>query len=639
VEPVLEWINGPSHSLGDRPEHTSARYTSAMPKKTNGERSPLEQELRLLYQAIAASSNGIVISDPRRSDNPLVYVNRSFELMTGYSAEEVLGRNCRFLQGSDGDQPVLNEVRAAIREERDCQVLLRNYRKDGTLFWNELRLSPVHDARGRLINFVGAQNDVTERKQAEEELQRAHDELEDRVRQRTARLAEANAELQREIAERRELEAQLTHQAFHDPLTGLPNRTLFLDRLDLALERAGGWGGEVAVLFMDLDDLTVVNDSLGHEVGDMVLLAVAERLENAMLAEETVARFGGDEFAVLLEKVEASSDAAMVAERILERFGEPLVMEGREIAIRPSIGIALGNALQNTAEELLRYADTAMYQAKRQDDDYRVFEPAMYEKASRRLKLENDMRRAIEGEEFVVWYQPIVDLQTGEVAVVEALVRWEHPEQQGLIAPSQFISVAEETGLVVPMGRWVLEEACRQGARWQQKHPRVPPLVVSVNLSAKQLQHPDVAETIEETLRVTGLDARYLSLDITETVYIEALKGHTAALNKIKRIGVRFSIDDFGTGYSSLAYLKRLPVDILKIDKSFIKGIGEDIEDKAIVQMIIELAHTLGMEVVAEGVESEEQAEQLKEMGCDRGQGIYFSKPLSPKEASRFLAR
>src|ERR687893_2760149 len=250
-----------------------------MPGETNGEHRSVEPELRLLYQAIAASSNGITISDPGQPDNPLIYVNRSFELMTGYSAEEVLGSNCRFLQGPEGDQPALDEVRAALREERDCSVLLRNYRKDGTPFWNEFRLSPVHDARGRLVNFVGVQNDVTERKHAEEGLRHARDELEERVRQRTARLAEANARLQREIAERRGLEEQLTHQAFHDPLTGLPSRTLFLDRLDLALERAGWWGGEVAVLFMDLDDFKVVNDSLGYEVGDLVLLAGARAPE------------------------------------------------------------------------------------------------------------------------------------------------------------------------------------------------------------------------------------------------------------------------------------------------------------------------------------------------------------------------
>jgi EAL domain-containing protein (putative c-di-GMP-specific phosphodiesterase class I) len=263
----------------------------------------------------------------------------------------------------------------------------------------------------------------------------------------------------------------------------------------------------------------------------------------------------------------------------------------------------------------------------------------MYEQALRRLKLESDLRRAIENEEFVVCYQPIVNLQTGETSGVEALVRWQHPEQQGLLAPSQFIPVAEEAGLVVPMGRWVLEEACRQGAKWQQEHPHVPPLVMSVNLSAKQLQHPDVAETVEQTLEETGFDARCLTLDITETLYIEALAGNTAALDKLKKMGVDISIDDFGTGYSSLAYLKRLPAETLKIDRSFIKGIGEDIEDTAIVRMIIELAHTLGMEAIAEGVESKNQAEQLKEMGCDRGQGYYFAKPLPPEAATEFLAR
>jgi EAL domain-containing protein (putative c-di-GMP-specific phosphodiesterase class I) len=314
-------------------------------------------------------------------------------------------------------------------------------------------------------------------------------------------------------------------------------------------------------------------------------------------------------------------------------------VEGRKFVIRPSIGIALGNARQKTAEDLLRDADTAMYEVKGREDHYRVFDPNMYEQALRRLKLESDLRRAIENEEFVVCYQPIVNLQTGETSGVEALVRWQHPEQQGLLAPSQFISVAEEAGLVVPMGRWVLEEACRQGAKWQQEHPHVPPLVMSVNLSAKQLQHPDVAETVEETLKETGFDAHYLSLDITETLYIEALEGNTAALDKLKKMGVRISIDDFGTGYSSLAYLKRIPADALKIDKSFIKGIGEDLEDTAIVRMIIELAQTLGMEVIAEGVESEEQAQQLKEMGCDRGQGFYFAEPLPPQAIAEFLAR
>jgi EAL domain-containing protein (putative c-di-GMP-specific phosphodiesterase class I) len=352
-----------------------------------------------------------------------------------------------------------------------------------------------------------------------------------------------------------------------------------------------------------------------------------------------LARFGGDEYTVLVEAVENPEDAVRVAERIIEVLRKPFVVDSRELSLKASIGIALGEARQKSVQDLLRNADTAMYQAKGRDEDYRVFEAAMYEQALRRLKLEGDLKRAIENEEFVVCYQPIVDLQTVEVWGVEALVRWEHPEWQGLLAPSQFISVAEEAGLVVPMGRWVLEEASRQRVRWHQEHPHVPPLVMSVNLSAKQLQHPDVAETVEETLKETGFDAHYLSLDITETLYIEALEGNTAALDKLKKMGVRISIDDFGTGYSSLAYLKRIPADALKIDKSFIKGIGEDLEDTAIVRMIIELAQTLGMEVIAEGVESEEQAQQLKEMGCDRGQGFYFAEPLPPQAIAEFLAR
>jgi diguanylate cyclase (GGDEF)-like protein/PAS domain S-box-containing protein len=443
-----------------------------------------------------------------------------------------------------------------------------------------------------------------------------------------------------DITEEKALEGRLEYQATHDLLTDLPNRRLFMDRVEQALRhtRRRRRGRKVAVLYMDLDNFKVVNDSLGHEMGDRLLVAVGERLRGCLRPEDTLARFGGDEFTVLVEDVENPEDAVRVAERIIEALREPFVADSRELFLKPSIGIALGEARQKTVEDLLRDADTAMYQAKGRDDHYRVFEPAMYEQALRRLKLESDLRRAIEDEEFVVCYQPIVDLQTEEVWGVEALVRWEHPEWQGLLAPSQFIPVAEEAGLVVPMGRWVLEEACRQGVKWQREHPHVPPLVISVNLSAKQLQHPDMAETVEEILEKTGFEASCLSLDITETVYIEALEGNTAALDKLKKMGVCISIDDFGTGYSSLAYLKRLPAETLKIDKSFIRGIGEDVEDTAIVQMIVELAHTLGMEVIAEGVESEQQAEQLKEMGCDRGQGFYFAEALSREEATTFLS-
>jgi len=323
-----------------------------------------ERELRLLYRAVAASSNGITISDSTAPDEPLTYVNRSFELMTGYSSEEVLGRNCRFLQGDDRDQQSLLVVRVALREGRDCEVLLRNYRKDGTPFWNELRLSPVHDERGRLVNFVGVQNDVTERKRAEEELRRAHAELDERVRRRTARLAEANARLKREIAERRELEQQLTHQAFHDPLSGLPNRSLFMDRLELALTGALKRGAKVAVLLAKLDGFRSVNNSLGYEAGDRLLLAIAERLENTVGPRGMVAHFGGDQFAVLLEDVANVGDAARVARRIEEGLRRPLDMGGVERAVTMSIGIGLSTPQWEPPGEIVRRADAAMYHAK-----------------------------------------------------------------------------------------------------------------------------------------------------------------------------------------------------------------------------------------------------------------------------------
>jgi diguanylate cyclase (GGDEF)-like protein/PAS domain S-box-containing protein len=323
-----------------------------------------EQELRLLYRAVAASSNGIAISDSKVANDPLIYVNRSFELMTGYSSEEVLGRNCRFLQGDDRNQSALLEIRAALREGRDCEVLLRNYRKDGTLFWNELRLSPVHDERGRLVNFIGVQNDVTERRRAEEELRRTHAELDERVRQRTARLAEANARLEREIAERRELEEQLTHQAFHDPLTGLPNRSLFLDRLELSLTGSLGRGIRVAVLLVNLDDFRTINEALGYEAGNRVLLAVAERLENAVGSRGTTGHLGGDRFAVLLEDVTSADDAVRVVRWIEEGLREPLDLEGSERVVTASIGIGLSASYWEPPEEILSRADGAMYRAK-----------------------------------------------------------------------------------------------------------------------------------------------------------------------------------------------------------------------------------------------------------------------------------
>jgi diguanylate cyclase (GGDEF)-like protein/PAS domain S-box-containing protein len=438
--------------------------------------------------------------------------------------------------------------------------------------------------------------------------------------------------------ERRRAEERLRYQAFHDLLTSLPNRQLFVDRLEQATRRTRRTRGcEVGVLFMDLDNFKVINDSLGHKQGDALLSTVAERLRGCMRPQDTLARFGGDEFTVLLEEVANPNEAVRVAERLLERLRDPFVLDGREVTVTASIGIALGTASTKNAEELLRDADTAMYRAKGQETPkkYEFFDRSMYERVLVRLNLENEMHRALERDDFVLHYQPIVNLYTGEACGMEALLRWQHPDK-GLMHPYQFVPVAEESGLIVPIGNRMMEDACKLAKVLQRSRPR--PFFTSVNFSAKQLEHPDSVYCVNEVLRKTGLQASLLHLDITETSYIRAAEAHKSNLDNLKALGAGISIDDFGMGYSSLSYLKRLPADTLKVDKSFVAGLGEDVQDTAIVRTIIELAHTFGMAVVAEGVESKEQAEQLREMGCDMAQGFYFAKPMPPEEALALLA-
>ncbi|WP_166178451.1 sensor domain-containing protein [Rubrobacter tropicus] len=497
------------------------------------------------------------------------------------------------------DRERLSEViNGALVGHKPYDVEHRIVRPNGEVRWLHRRAEVVRDEAGEPLRVVGTVHDLTQRKA---------------------------------------LEAQLKHRAYHDPLTDLPNRALFVDRLGQALRRTRRQRGrKVAVLFVDLDNFKVVNDSLGHEVGDLLLVVLAERLRRCLRPEDTLARFGGDEFTVLVEDVGDPVDAVQVAERITAELRRPFSLEGRELFASASIGIALGGSYSRGPEELLRDADTAMYRAKEEGSDYCMFDPRMYERAVRRLELENDLRKAVESGELAVRYQPMVCLQTGETRGVEALVRWYHP-RRGLLDPSDFVPIAEESGLITPVGTKVLEEACGQAKEWQDSHPHTPPLVLSVNLSAKQLQRTELAGTVEQILEKTGLEASCLTLDVTETVYVKALEGNTAALDGLKKAGVRISIDDFGVGYSSLSYLKRLPADILKIDRSFVAGLGEDMEDTAIVRMVIELAHTLGMEVVAEGVEKGEQATSLREMGCDMAQGYHFARPLRPEEVPRFL--
>ena len=441
--------------------------------------------------------------------------------------------------------------------------------------------------------------------------------------------------------ERKALGELLEHQASHDSLTGLPNRRLFLGRLKQAFRRHGrrGGGEKAAVLFMDLDNFKTVNDSLGHEAGDELLLAVGERMRGCLRPEDTLARFGGDEFTVLVDNVGDPADAVRVAERIMDAHREPFDLGGQEVFVKLSIGIALGDADAASPEDLLRDADTAMYRAKKEGlRGYRVFEPVMYEQALRRMMLENDLRRAIERDELGVRYQPIFSLKLDRVVAMEALLRWEHPDL-GTILPAEFVPLAEETGLIVPIGRWVLKEACRQAREWQGRFPSDPPLMMGVNLSLRQFQDPGLAEDVARTLRETGLEPSNLALEITESVAMHDVDSTVATLEKLKSMGVWLVIDDFGTGNGSLFYLtSRFKMDHLKIDSSFVSEFIDDPDNPAIVPGLIEFAHAVGLRVIAEGVETSAHLESLKEMGCELVQGNHIAKPLAPAAASERLA-
>jgi len=567
------------------------------------ERQGLEERLReaeVRYRTLVEHIPAVTYTDRIDDVSSAIYMSPQVEGMLGYTPEEWLedpGLWPRILHPHDKER-ILAEARRTDETGDPFSVEYRAISKDGRVVWVRDEAVLVKDGRDTPLFWQGVIHDVTERKA---------------------------------------LEDRLEHRAFHDPLTDLPNRQLFVDRLGQALRRTRRHQGRVAVLFLDLDEFKVVNDSLSHEVGDLLLTVVAQRLGRCLRPEDTLARFGGDEFVVLLEAVDDPAEAVRVAERITEELRRPFVLEERQLYAAASIGVSVGHARTHGPDGLLREADTAMYRAKAEGSGYEVFDPAMHDRAVTRLELENDLRRAIEEDEFVVHYQPIVNLQTGELWGMEALVRWEHPER-GLLNPDEFVPVAEESGLVVPMGELVLGEACRRAVEWQREFPLTRPLAMSVNLSGRQLRRPDLHEVIGRALAETGLPASSLRLDITETVYIGALEANTAALDRLRALGIRVSLDDFGSGYSSLSYLKRLPTNILKIDRSFTKGLGLEVEDTAIVQTVVDLAHILGMEVVAEGVEIEEQETLLREMGCDFAQGYLFSKPLPPEAVSEFLA-
>jgi diguanylate cyclase (GGDEF)-like protein len=443
-------------------------------------------------------------------------------------------------------------------------------------------------------------------------------------------------DLRRDIEQRQALEAQLTHQAFHDALTDMPNRTLFANRTQHAIDRSRKSGLRVAVLFVDLDGFKTINDSLGHEVGDQLLVELSARLRASSTEGTLVARLGGDEFAVLLEEVTESASPMRLAQSTLDLLSRSTWLGGREVSVEASIGIATSTLDTQHAGELLRNADMAMYTAKHAGKGrYAVFQEGMRGALLARLDLEADLRRALDQHEFVVHYQPVLALSDERIIGVEALVRWQHP-RRGLLAPGEFIALAEETGLIVPLGRWVLRQACEDVASWQRTRSDESPLQLSVNLSSRQLQDPDLAADLTATLGESGLAPGSLVLELTESILMRDTASNRTLLQDLRRRGALLAIDDFGTGYSSLAYLLSFPIDVLKIDRVFVERLATDGTSFAVTQAIVSLGHSLGLRVVAEGIEQRNQVELLKELRCDAGQGFYFDRPL---DASKLAAR
>jgi diguanylate cyclase (GGDEF)-like protein/PAS domain S-box-containing protein len=558
-----------------------------------------EEELHFQAMLLEAVGQSVVATD---LEGKVLYWNRAAQEIYGWSSEEALGRSLRDLTVCEESLEKVEEVGSVLRAGRawSGETLLR--RKDGSHVPVLGTASPLFDDRGSLVGMIGVSTDISERKT---------------------------------------LEAELERRASHDPLTGLPNRPAFVDRLEQALQRTRrrkNSRNKVGVLFMDLDGFKTINDSLGHEAGDRFLVTVAERLKNRLRPEDVLARFGGDEFAVLLEDVANVTEAIWVAQRIAEGLQEPLAVNSHQVSVSTSVGIALGSANTNDDPEgMLRKADAAMYQAKEQGPGrYAVFDPAMQERAQERLELEAELRKALERGEFLLYYQPEVSLRDGTIVGFEALLRWQHP-QRGLLKPQAFMPLAEETDLIVPIGRWVLEEACGQAKRWEEERPCAPPATIEVNLSSRQLVRRGLTRTIEEVLTRADIEAHRLALDLTETTLIKASEDNAQALDALKKMGIRLHLDDFGTGYSSLSYLKRFPVDRVNVDKSFVKGLGENATDTALVRMSIDLCHTMGVEVLAEGVETSEQAALLRDVGCDMGQGYYFAQPLLGEELAERL--
>ncbi|MGV0106613.1 EAL domain-containing protein [Nostoc sp. DSM 114167] len=596
-------------------------------------RAAVEKERQRYQDLFEFAPDGYLVTD---TNGIIQEANHVAAALLGVQQKYLVGKPL-ILFIAQQDRQSFNSQINNLQEIRNWEIHLEP--RKGKPFPANVKASVVYDLEKKHLGWRWLLCNISERQQAEEMLYRAYSELEIRVAERTAELVKANQKLLNEITERKRVESQLLHLAFHDTLTGLANRVAFMNRLKHAINYSKRHSDYLyAVLFIDLDRFKVINDSLGHLNGDQLLLAIASRLQICVRSIDTAARLGGDEFTILLEGIQDVSDAIKVAERIQKELALPFELDGQEVFITASIGIALSSTVDyQHPEELLRDADTAMYRAKMIGRArYELFNSDMYADALARLQLETDLRRAIEREEFRVYYQPIVSLASGSILGFEALLRWQHPER-GLLNPADFISLAEETGLIFSIGKWALHEACRQMQVWRVCHHSKLLEKISVNLSVKQFSQPDLIEQIGQILHSTGLDAGALILEITEKAIVENGDRVTTAILQLREMGIELSIDDFGTGYSSLGGLYNFPISVLKIDRSFISLMGTSSKNLEIIEIIVTLAHKLGVDVLAEGVETKEQLLLLRKLNCQYAQGHFFSVPLNSSAAEALI--
>lgn len=560
------------------------------------ERRRAEQALILRNRAIEASYHGIAIIDLGSPNHPIIYVNPAFERITGFKFDEVKNKNIRFLYRNNRRQSAIKKLRSAIHDLHEVEVILQTTNKAGKLFWSEMHFDPVKNNIGLVTHYVVIINDITERKK---------------------------------------MEQQLIAQATHDALTKLPNRALLQDRIEQALLHAKRSNTMMAMVFIDLDRFKFVNDSLGHDIGDLLLKKVAQRLKKCIRSIDTISRIGGDEFIGVFPELKKESDILPIIQKIMMNIERSYNIKDQDLILTASIGVSFYPKDGDEINTLMKKADISMYCSKDNGrNSYTFYKEEMKQRIADRLKIEHDLRHALERQQFILHYQPLLNLQTGKVVGAEALIRWNHPER-GMIPPLDFISLAEETGLIIPMSEWVIHEACRQNAVWQRLG--LPPLRVAINMTAKQFKRKGIAKQIKKIIKDSCLDPALIELELTESILIEGLDENLKTLKTFKDLGVRIAIDDFGTGYSSLSYLKQFQIDKLKIDRSFVKDLPGDHNDTAITFAIINLAHSLNLKVLAEGVETEEQAEFLKRLGCDEAQGYHFSKPIEPVACYKYI--